>query len=678
MVKKENTNADFTTEEKLILKLIQRISKRHYKQIRSHMITKKKQKYKKQKLREKFLDTQKERKIHRKQQMRLQLFPVMLSQAILQGIPLREPKRKEESREELRPLLYEVEQKFLMKTDLVVSKQFVEFSLENLEYVPNKIYLQRIDTDNSKMLVKMYVDWGYLDENRMHLFLNSKKEEIVICQIVVLDEKRNLVGVYPLRHISKLIRDEEESANSLFIGQITNLQPNTKYRYRIECYRKADKKLFAGTKFAVFRTSFNLSQMNKPLFLTVSSDLHGGRKGGFMRGKVQRNVIKGNNDLAKVFSSIAATEKEVTFDEGYSLAIATGDLTENASYSEYWADLFKCCSVLWNHVPLLTSIGNHDYYCGGRRKGNVLGGTEEDCRYWHKYISNPVSKNGCLPGHWYSIDQGNVHAVFLDSNGLGWGKFELDCNSEQWNWLLNDLRQWRKRVDNGEKAPQFCFVFLHSAIMSLGFWGRGFNWGNDECVQSYLTPLFRKYGVDMVFCGHDHIYQRSNWMGTTYLENGRHGGTTRPYFFWKKRKIVYDLERISEDWKTRIYTTVYVPPNLQQASLEEEKEFEQFKKKIKEELLTQPLASNFFFGSRITNQKIGRIFDQNKSSKKEFIEKIIFPKLDDHVWIRSYAVEDNYDVDFQEIFDMAFIKAKIPGEINEEEYEIVCPEKVVE
>ncbi len=672
-----NQNLDFTAEENLMLSILNDVSNRFHNQIKTHLITVKNQRDKRKQLREKFLG-KKEQRIHKQQQMKLHLFPALLSQAILHGIPLREPKRKDKSREELRPLLYDVEQKFQMKTDFISNKQFIEFSLDNLEYVPSRIYLQRIDNDNSKMLVKMFVDWGYLHKDKLSLFLNSRNEEIAHCQIMVLDEKRNQVGVYALRHISKLVKDEEKSANSLFIGQIINLQPGTKYRYRIECYRKSDKKLFAGTKFIAFKTSFNLKQKNKPLFLTVSSDLHGGRLGGFMRGKIVKKVVRGNRDLTRVFTSIATNEKKITFDEGYSLAIATGDLTENASYNEYWADLFKSCSILWNHVPLLTSIGNHDYYCGGRRKGNLLGGTEEDCRYYHKYMTAPVSGNGCLPGHWFSIDQGNVHAVFLDSNGLGWGKYELTCNSEQWHWLLNDLRNWRNRVDKGEKAPQFCFVFLHSAIMSLGFWGRGFNWGNDEQIQSYLSPLFRKYGVDMVFFGHDHIYQRSNWMGTTYLVNGRHGGNTRPYFFWKKRKIVYDIDRICEDWNSRIYTTVYVPPNSLHMTEQERKEFEQFKLKMKSDLLEQPLASNYFFGTRLNNQKIGKLFDKNKKSKQELIDTLILTKLDDHIWLRSYAVEEYHKKDFQEIFDMTFIKAKNPGEFSINDYELVCPERVVE
>ena len=124
-------------------------------------------------------------------------------------------------------------------------------------------------------------------------------------------------------------------------------------------------------------------------------------------------------------------------------------------------------------------------------------------------------------------------------------------------------------------------------------------------------------------------------------------------------------------------TTVFVPPNQQQINPVEEDEFKEFKMKIKSELMTQPLASNFFFGIRRINQKIGKLFDKNKSSKEELINKIVIPKLDDHVWLRSYAVEEDYSIDFQEIFDMAFIKAKIPGEFSEK-YEIICPEKVVE
>ena len=336
------------------------------------------------------------------------------------------------------------------------------------------------------------------------------------------------------------------------------------------------------------------------------------------------------------------------------------------------------CAQLWNHVPLLTTIGNHDYYTGGTGKGIVLGGPEEDCRYWHNYITNPDSKNGNLPGHWYSIDQGNVHCIFLDSNGLTWGKYSLDCNSEQWQWLNNDLREWRERQKRDDKAPQFCFVFLHSAIMSLGFWGRGFNSGNDEKVQSYILPLFRKYGVDMVFTGHDHIYQRSKWFNTTYLQNGRYGGMARPSFYCLKKRTTYDVERISKERRLRIYNCIYVPPNKEKLTENEEKEFINFKEKVMKDLLEQPTSSFFFFGIRYMNHMLGRIFDRNTSYKKRLIEKFILPKLDDHLWLRAYAVEKIGNPSNREIYDMAFIKMNSYTDFPDPNYEILCPQKVVE
>ena len=70
MAKNENTTTDFTTEEKLILKLIKGVSKRYHNQIKLRLEVKKKQKYKKQKLREKFFDKQKDLKIPRRQQIK--------------------------------------------------------------------------------------------------------------------------------------------------------------------------------------------------------------------------------------------------------------------------------------------------------------------------------------------------------------------------------------------------------------------------------------------------------------------------------------------------------------------------------------------------------------------------------------------------------------------------------
>ncbi len=677
-----------SNEEQELIKLIGTISKRYSWETKNHLIQRAQLKKKKDAKRTKFFQKiDSKRKKHKyEERMKIPLLPLLLSQALTQGIPLREPNRKKGSREEPQQLLVDVQEKFISSQEF---KQFIkenelfaendlveELPLNDLQFIPDKMYLQRIDADNTKILVKMFVDWGYLSEDKTPLFVDDKGNELAYCLIHVSDIENKSVSVYPLLHRSHYFSDAEQTADSLFIGMISRLKPDTKYKYRIECYKKDCSTLFAGTKFFEFRTSFNLDEKNKPFFFSVSSDLHGGRGGGFLRGKVEAAIPKGNTDLGRVFRCLAATEQKVTFGEGYSLAVATGDLIENAFYSEYWSDLFTRCSPLWNHVPLLTAIGNHDYYTGGTGRGHVLGGSEEDCRYWHKYITNPVTGPGVLPGHWYSIDQGNVHMIFLDTNGTGWGKYEIDCKSAQWHWLENDLKTWREKLDRGEKAPEICLVFFHSAIISCGFWGQGFDWGNDEKVQSYLTPLFRKYGVRMVIFGHDHIYQRTKWMDTHYLVNGRHGGTMRPDFFFLRNRALFDINRSSNNRTTRVYTTLFVPPNSKHYADEEQNEFNLFKQKIRAQLLNEPTSSFFFFGLRRNNVQIGRIFDKHKVKKEKLIDDFVLSKLNTHLWLRSFAVELHSKPEEREIFDMAFIRMS-PVDTQDKHYIFSCPEKVV-
>jgi acid phosphatase type 7 len=52
--------------------------------------------------------------------------------------------------------------------------------------------------------------------------------------------------------------------------------------------------------------------------------------------------------------------------------------------------------------------------------------------------------------------------------------------------------------------------------------------GGDEKVREDLEPFFVKHGVDLVFSGHDHVYERTvSIRGVTYVVSG--GGGRRPY-----------------------------------------------------------------------------------------------------------------------------------------------------
>jgi 3',5'-cyclic AMP phosphodiesterase CpdA len=94
----------------------------------------------------------------------------------------------------------------------------------------------------------------------------------------------------------------------------------------------------------------------------------------------------------------------------------------------------------------------------------------------------------------------------LDSNDFG---------ATQANWLENSLRE--------SNAKWKIAVFHHTIYSSSK------RRGPDTRLRALLEPLFRRYGVNVAFSGHDHIYERTKPQnGIEYFVTGgggkyRHG-----------------------------------------------------------------------------------------------------------------------------------------------------------
>lgn len=90
----------------------------------------------------------------------------------------------------------------------------------------------------------------------------------------------------------------------------------------------------------------------------------------------------------------------------------------------------------------------------------------------------------------YSFDYGNVHWTVLDANPyVNWNAPDLR------EWLIGDLRR-AKRAD-------WRFVTFHQP---------GFSSSKGHFSEQHmrrLAPIFERYGVDVVWAGHVHNYQRS-------------------------------------------------------------------------------------------------------------------------------------------------------------------------
>jgi 3',5'-cyclic AMP phosphodiesterase CpdA len=89
----------------------------------------------------------------------------------------------------------------------------------------------------------------------------------------------------------------------------------------------------------------------------------------------------------------------------------------------------------------------------------------------------------------------------------------------QLQWIENTLK---------ESTDQWKICYFHHPLYSDGR-----RHGSSVDLRVVLEPLFVKYGVSVVFSGHDHIYERIKpQKGITYFVNGSSGelrkGDVRP------------------------------------------------------------------------------------------------------------------------------------------------------
>lgn len=127
-----------------------------------------------------------------------------------------------------------------------------------------------------------------------------------------------------------------------------------------------------------------------------------------------------------------------------------------------------------DRIPFYPALGNHDVLTRG---------------------GEPLLEALYLPANdadgterFYSFEHGDAHFVALDSNG------SLEPGSVQRAWLEADL---------AAASATWLFVYFHHPPYSSS------RHGSSVRLRESLGPLFDARGVDIVFVGHDHDYERT-------------------------------------------------------------------------------------------------------------------------------------------------------------------------
>ncbi len=271
-----------------------------------------------------------------------------------------------------------------------------------------------------------------------------------------------------------------EAAESRLIGevQLTGLKPHTSYFYRVTATDEAGAQ--------VVSPMFSLQTApppEMPWAFTVIGDTQ-------RNPQVTKKCAEGAYALRPNF------------------LLHCGDTVDNGHAKNQWiGDLLVPISTLSSRVPMFPVIGNH----------------EQNSHWYYDYFSLPA------PEYYYTFHYGNSQFFMIDSNK------PLDPDSEQYQWLERELASskatWKFTCHH---HPCFSSDENDYGDHVKGEEGEGpevYTWGDPNARK--LTPLYEKYGVDIAWNGHIHLYERT-WpiyqmtinqeKGVRYITSGGGGG----------------------------------------------------------------------------------------------------------------------------------------------------------
>ncbi len=161
----------------------------------------------------------------------------------------------------------------------------------------------------------------------------------------------------------------------------------------------------------------------------------------------------------------------------------TGDLVADGRVEADWDTFFAITGHLLKTAAFYPTLGNH----------------EHDSPLYYEHFDLPGNEQ------WYSVNIDSIKFIVLNSCT------KTDRKSEQYKWLQNELK------NTGPETKFTVAIFHHPPYSS------GPHEEDEKHLRQSWGVLFRKYGVDAVFNGHDHDYERSKANGIYYIVAGAGG-----------------------------------------------------------------------------------------------------------------------------------------------------------
>jgi acid phosphatase type 7 len=173
---------------------------------------------------------------------------------------------------------------------------------------------------------------------------------------------------------------------------------------------------------------------------------------------------------------------------------------EDAQYQVNFFNIYK--NNLLKKYPLYPAPGNHDYH--DVEFSQAVAQKTHQVAYYQNFTMPVNGEAGGLPSNnpaYYSFDIGNIHFLSLDSYGMEEQSLRLyDTSGPQVKWMKKDL--------DANKNKGWIIAYWHHPPYTMG------SHNSDKetelvRIRENFIRILERYGVDLVLCGHSHLYERS-------------------------------------------------------------------------------------------------------------------------------------------------------------------------
>ena len=193
-------------------------------------------------------------------------------------------------------------------------------------------------------------------------------------------------------------------------------------------------------------------------------------------------ITMGDNRGQLGGSALGSSFLSAAMSVGPAFMVNTGDLVTDGSETNQWVEYLNDINTVSGFVPIMPVIGNHDDGPGNGNSQNIT-------RIFRTPKNNPDENRS-----YYSFEYGNAFfAVVTNHDG---------SSEDQADWLHNQLQAtdalWK-------------FVFVHEPFFTCpALFGLLGHEPDESDVFKYYGDVFRINHVDMVFTGHNHMYELFN------------------------------------------------------------------------------------------------------------------------------------------------------------------------